>query len=76
MNFYRTSLITFKKLLRSLADAEVSVSAELRQKDVASSIPELSTTGLNTTQPSSSTVMALGPLGLLDRTEAGNTLSV
>lgn len=71
MNFCRTSLVSIKKLMRSLADADMSVSAELRQ---------IAATGINSgstvVQTSSSTVMALGQLGLLDRTEAGSNLSV
>ena len=71
MNFCRTSLVSIKKLMRSLADADMSVSAELRQ---------IAATGINSgstvVQTPSSTVMALGQLGLLDRTEAGSNLSV
>ena len=71
MPFCRVSLKSVRRVMQALADANPALATELNRVsgDVANAVNEASSNP-------SHTMMALSPLGLIDRTEAGRNLSV
>jgi hypothetical protein len=71
MPFYRVSLKSLRRLVQAVADANPSISPELNR---VSGDAQIASNEVSSNP--SHTMMALSPLGLIDRTEAGHNLSV
>ena len=68
MNYCRASLTTLKKLMKALSDSDPVLGQELARINDATLAEPF--------PAASSTTMALSQLGLIDRAESGNNLSV
>ena len=71
MPFCRVSLKSLRRVMQALSDANPTLATELNRVsgDLGNAVNE-------TSSSPSHTMMALSPLGLIDRTEAGRNLSV